>query len=728
MPEVEVSYDSFFDFYGVPSVVDVSTPQKKQKKGDCILCGEEKHFFYNPTNGLFDCKKCSASGNNYSFITQLHKYHLENTPDEKYQELAASRYGINDYILKEAGFAWDPDGNRWLVPYYGSGPCLTNLGAFRPNVGYRIFKGPGMALGLYRPFYRDHFTDNIIITEGEWDQLALHPLLKQASEEWSITSVPGSNVFKPEFVDEFRGKNVYLLYDKDDPGKKGIMKAGKMLTGSAASVNYMAFPDELHFQDCGNPKKPGKDIRDLIVHLDKENLTKKRRRRLHEIVVPTIVENMVEYKQEEKSSGYISTRFSLPEIDNVTNWDDNIGVFKKWLYLTPGNIYAIATCFAVTISPFFPGEPLWLFLVGPPSCGKTTVVESFGTSNMYCDAQSQITAKMLVNGYKVGDGVDISYLPTLHMRTLIIKDYTTVLSLSSHEQDELYGILRDAFDGSFRKRYGNNEERYYDKLKFGMIAGVTKAIHGDCRSSLGERFLKIDYLERDEFDEMHHIKAALDGMEKKEERSKALSRTTLGFLDHLLNNLPDQLPVITSQFEMKMSALAMVVARLRAQVVRRNDESLLYRPDIEIGSRLAVQFKKMAQCLMVVYGKTESDNELYKTIRKLALDSCIPFNAEFARRMYDFPNGISRNDIAYHMQIPPTNVHRTVVDLQQLGLIRSSKVESVGRGRPKELYTLDDSVWNLWKMAMDTDLVGNSLATPNKEIAPTPAPRRRKLL
>lgn len=425
-------------------------------------------------------------------------------------------------------------------------------------------------------------------------------------------------------------------------------------------------------------------------------------------------------------SEYVDPQHILPETDPVHSWDELIGIYRDELYLTPGNEAAIALCVAVTLSPFLPGEPIWLFLIGNPSSGKTTVIEAFGSSNMYCESQSQLHSKMLVSGWKSADGEDASFLPKLKLRTLLIKDYTTVVSMDHRAQEELYGILRDAFDGTFKKQFGNREVRSFDKIKFGMIAGVTKVIHGDARSSLGERFLKVEYLEDDEFDETKHILAAMNSYSRKEERSSRLERSTLGFIDYLVTNLPDKdnLPTVPDEFKMRIVTLALLVSHLRAQVDRRGDDSLLYRPGKEIASRISVQMTKIAQCLMLIFGIKEPDERLYMILRKLSLDSCVPFNVEFAKMLYDNPQGISRADLVTELQLPQTNVHRICNDLLQLRIVQMRKARNgKATGRDKFVYCLHEDIYRLWDEAIaSTEKSAHEIITE-----PIIKPRRKRV-
>lgn len=702
---------NFFEFFDVR--LQAVDGKGSQVSGDCPFCGKTKHFFANPTTGLWDCKKCGREGNPAGFITQLHQFHLETTTDEHYDYLASKRNGVLASTLKEMQFAHDPTSGAWYVPYGVGRKFLNNLGKFYPEVGFRIYKAPEMNLKLYHPFDKK-IGKKVIITEGEWDLAAFRSVQKFACKDYTLVSVPGSNTFKDEYLDEFKGADVILIYDKDDPGRKGIAKAAKKLTPVAKSVLYVKWTEE-EFNDA-NGEVNGKDLRDYLVCKKTEHAANKSKKKpkFSAMFWQDIQSMLALYQPDQNDDGYIEKRFTLPPTQKCESWEQLMGVYRKKLYLTPGNEHSIACCFATALSPFFPGEPVWLFFVGRPSSGKTTVIEAFGDSNMYIDAQSQLSARVLVSGLKTAGGKDISYLPTLKLRTLTVKDFTAILTMGAKEQEELYGILRDAFDGEYKRQFGNNEKRFYKDLKFGIIAGVTKSIHAQNHASLGERFLKIEYLENEEFDEYEHMQSALSGMHDKAARKKILQEYTLGYLDHLANNLPDFLPAVGSKFRYRVSLLALLVARLRAQVERRRDDSLLYRPEWEVASRLACQFEKMAQLLMLVYNLKEPNNLLYLTIRKLALDSCIPFNVEFAKRMFENPMGITRNKLIDELQVPSTNVHRLLTDLQQLGLIRC-KQKKGKVGRPLELYSLSYEVQRLWQKSVEVGFDGKPIPAPVKK-------------
>lgn len=660
---------------------DDAVAKGTQHVTDCPFCNKEGKFYFDRETTLWDCKSCGENGNGLQFMHKYHAMALAETSDSNRKSLLTARPGITLQAVKQAGIAWDNMNDRWLVPYPSTtGSGLNSLGGVDLNRGSRIFKAPGVELQLYDPFSNLQSRSTVYICEGEWDALALYPFL---SQEEAVVAVPGATVFKDSWLELFRGKDVVLLYDNDDAGETGWKKASKKLNGYAKTLRRI---DWKKLESMG---VEAKDIRDIASN------TGSLEGNPQDVLIDIDTGPMAEVVEAVQEGPHY-----LPPVDRIVSWKQLKYKMNQELYLTNSNEACIAVCLATVVSTYVPGEPIWMFLVGPASCGKTTLIEAFGVSNMYCEAQSHLHSKVLVSGWRDGDGEDSSLLPRLKRRTLLIKDFTTVVSMSHAAQDELYGLLRDAFDGTFRKQYGNRVERHYSDIRFGFIAGVTNVIHGDCRSSLGERFLKIHYLDED-FDEERHMMAAMDAFHHKQSRGEALQRTMLGYVHHLIQNIPepDQLPYVNSYMRYRICNLAIMVSYLRAQVERRGDDSLLYRPAREVASRVAVQLKKLCECLMLVMNKTVADEEVYQVLRKVALDSCIPFNVELVNLLNRRPNGMTRGFIANKLQIPSTNVYRLLVDLQQLGVVQVQEQQGE-RGRPNHVYQIHPRVIGVWRDAI----------------------------
>jgi hypothetical protein len=73
-----------------------------------------------------------------------------------------------------------------------------------------------------------------------------------------------------------------------------------------------------------------------------------------------------------------------------------------------------------------PDDPLWMFLVAAPSSGKTEVLRALsGAPDVY--PLSSLTPQTFASGFEKRDG-ETSLLPQLSSKTMVMKDFGTVLS------------------------------------------------------------------------------------------------------------------------------------------------------------------------------------------------------------------------------------------------------------------------------------------------------------
>lgn len=693
---------SLFEFHGVyPEDIG-----NNQLRADCPFCGKEEHFYVNPETFQWDCKGggCLRHGNHLSFLTQLHAFHFEQRTLEKYEELAEQRQ-LPSWVFEDAKFAWDNDNNRWLVPYWGPGDHLANLGAFRPDVGFRIFKTPGLDLQLFNAIPAPKEYSIVSICEGEWDALALYALQWQFQAHGEdklpgkIRAVPGATVFKREWLNIFKGKHVNLYYDYGLAGEKGRRKACALLQDTASSISYLEWPDDVPFDECSGSGKPGKDIRDLWADEGTDTNAK----------LEFIEDNLIDHEIEESVEGTSSALIEHPEVDDIRDWEELKAILYRDLYMIEYTEQAFATCIAACVATQLPDAPIWLFLVGPPSCGKSLLIQAFGTGNIYAEGATKFTSTTLVSGHKGPGGKDVSLLPRLKGRTLFIKDFTAVITMDKGTQEELYGLLRDAYDGELKITYGNDTVRDYRDTTFSLVAGVTKVIYKDNRASLGERFLKLNYIGPN-FDQREHSKAALRRSRNKAEQDKKLQRSVLGYVEHLINNFDiDNLPTISEEMEDRLIDLGLLIAQLRTTVESDKTTGLKYRPVPEMGSRLAVIFSKLATCLAIVYQKDEVDNYIYRLIRRIGLDSVDEFVKDLGTILYKNPEGLPVDELCIALRLPPTTVHGLLHRCIIIGLVIQEKIPNgKGAGKNKHKYRLSDNMTSLWDLSKTPTTVVSS--------------------
>lgn len=646
---------------------------------DCPFCGKEDHFYVNAETGQWDCKVCGKSGNFITFMKEWCEFLHGETDESKFKELADDR-GIPVKELKAAGVAWNPVTDEWLIPNYSDKGTVRVVHRAKP--------------GKY--LYACAFTKPILygldelakakpgcvvwLVEGHWDAIMMRWLLRRAGREGDVVvAVPGATTFHPEWVPWFRGRYIRICHDADQAGDQGQQKCGEMLKGQAKGLAYLSWADTL---------PDGWDLRDQIT-------TGRRAGQRAAEILEEIEELLTPLQRRDPSR----TAKPKPEPGKPkgkgggVGFSDVLGVFHKWVKMDRdfemGLALALGTCLANDV----PGDPLWLYLVGPPGSGKTLILLSLQKSDR-CVFRSSLTPAGLVSGFNTSP--DPSLIPQLDGRCAIFKDGTELLAMHPDARREAYGILRGAFDGHVMKTFGNGVMREYF-VHFNMLIGVTPKIHADNQATMGERFFKYEMKEVYAEDK---IKQAMMNNTKEDRMFDALTDINNRFLDRTLE--PARLPAIPDKFIDKMIALAQLVSILRAEVERNSfaDNEIRYRPSYEVGTRVAKGLAKMSQMLATVYGVPEVDSKVYSIVHRVALDTMIGFHLDIADILMKRRQGLFREEITAACKIPPETLRRRLLDLEQLGVVRKEQAQ---RGHYKagglvpSRFVITEPMADLWE-------------------------------
>jgi hypothetical protein len=151
--------------------------------------------------------------------------------------------------------------------------------------------------------------------------------------------------------------------------------------------------------------------------------------------------------------------------------------FGAWLELPPAEQGPPHECvdmaLATVIANRMDGDPLWVFLVAPPSGGKTEVIRALDEAgDVY--PLSSLTAQTFASGFE-RKGTETSLLPKIDGKTLTMKDFGTVLTMYREKKAEILAQLREIYDGGFIKEFGNGKTFRWSG-KVGLLAGVTPII------------------------------------------------------------------------------------------------------------------------------------------------------------------------------------------------------------------------------------------------------------
>src|SRR5215471_5864777 len=172
-------------------------------------------------------------------------------------------------------------------------------------------------------------------------------------------------------------------------------------------------------------------------------------------------------------------------------------------YLHLDDPWVVDVVLAAVVANALEGDPLWLLVVTPPSTGKTELVQMFNRVP-WCDWLSQITENTFLSGLQRRDACEAapkhSLLfrwtdPSLRngrppVRVMLVQDLTSLITARREKRDEIFGQLREIYDGRLVKRTGMGDDLRWEGY-LGLLGAVTPKYDevAELHSVLGERFV-----------------------------------------------------------------------------------------------------------------------------------------------------------------------------------------------------------------------------------------------
>lgn len=164
------------------------------------------------------------------------------------------------------------------------------------------------------------------------------------------------------------------------------------------------------------------------------------------------------------------------------------------------DLEAVAICLAAAAAHNSLGDPISLFIIGPPGSGKTSININTIWALPNTHIIGNLTPKSLYSSFRgcAAPGL-LQQLPVDkrgHSNGIFLfKDFTTILSKREHDHKEIMGQIREIADGYYSSRAGVGADPVW-KGKVTMFAACTHAIDRawSVRVELGERFLTLRML------------------------------------------------------------------------------------------------------------------------------------------------------------------------------------------------------------------------------------------
>lgn len=609
---------------------------------------------------MWHSKTLGEGGDVHKFLERVCQKNEENFEGAAVQRLAKAR-GLPPGAFKGYGIGFD--GKYFTIPVRDFRGKVVDVRRWIPGLKMQATAGCSLMLFGADKLAQSNQRATVYLCEGEWDAIALNWLLtrvKYPPKDAVVVAVPGSGIFKDSWADYFQERTVHTVYDNDAAGEEGELLARERLTGVAKKVTYTHWMSKL----------PDKfDLRDWITNgANKRKIPNKCWSALQELFDngPRRSDPLDDDPSEQEE---VKSRYTTPAtVEQVYS------VFTRWLSLRSTEMVRVSL--AAVLSQEIPGDPVWLFLVGPPGSAKSEICTAISRDEKVFTVSS-LTPHSLISGAVVRH--DPSLIPKLDGRVLVIKDFTAILALSDNDRAEIFGILRDAYDGYCGKVFGNGISRTYQS-RFTIISGVTPKIYSfaDQNQALGERFLK--YLVGDNlyhYDEDGSISRAMTNVSSEVRMRDEIQDVVQSFLAGARARIAENpLPVLSPTVHARVIALAKYCARLRGTVDRDRyrQEMLTAKPSAEIATRLAKQLTKFAMSLCMVNGTPEAGEEEYDIIRRVATNTIPQRRDDMMYHLYrgtpTAEDAMRTKDLMTISKYPFSTVQRMMDDLAALDVVQ----------------------------------------------------------
>jgi hypothetical protein len=168
--------------------------------------------------------------------------------------------------------------------------------------------------------------------------------------------------------------------------------------------------------------------------------------------------------------------------------------FAKWL----GDDYdldAIHLTLAAAAAIRLDGDPLWAMLVSGPGNAKTETVSALQGAGAYVVSTISSEGALLSGtskGERSSDATGGLLRQIGETGVLVLKDFTSILSLSANARPQVLSALREVYDGRWTRTIGADGGRTLEWIgRIAVVAGVTTAwdtAHAVV-SEMGDRFV-----------------------------------------------------------------------------------------------------------------------------------------------------------------------------------------------------------------------------------------------
>jgi hypothetical protein len=276
------------------------------------------------------------------------------------------------------------------------------------------------------------------------------------------------------------------------------------------------------------------------------------------------------------------------------------------------------------------GDPAWLFVVAPPGAGKTTLSIMGASGLEQVILLSDVSENTFLSGFyghktpglleKIGETkTEGTTHTTSSDLIMLVKDFTTVLSMRREKRGAILSQLREIHDGMFKRDFGTGETKIWCG-RATVIAAVTPMLdrYYSIFTSLGERFLQVRW-HRPDSEEAGEWAIRQQGQETK------IRQQICELVSAIFKNALKEPSRLSPEMEKRIASLAEVVALGRTHVFRNGygNREIEYVPESEANTRISKQLAAIARGIASLNGHASATEEEFGDVVRVAFD-CLP--------------------------------------------------------------------------------------------------------
>lgn len=346
---------------------------------------------------------------------------------------------------------------------------------------------------------------------------------------------------------------------------------------------------------------------------------------------------------------------------------------------------------AAIMAHYYETEPVWLFVEGRSRSGKSSVCVTPMKSLPKTYSLGELSPHTFLSGFtrpnKNGGGSGSgragqhSLLNQLGSSIIfLIKDFTTLMSKRYEVRTEIISQFREIHDGEWSKNTGMGQQLSW-RGKVTVIAATTPAIEREWAilRDLGERFLTVRWNSGADDDSAHHAIAQIGQERKIFKLTEWLVKEAIGVkaIENGANKgeidastLPP-LPVFPSEMERQVIALAQIVAKTRAKVIRNGTPAreILDVPPPELPTSIAKALASIVIGYAALHRRQVEEDDI-KLAVKVALDSIPSVRYHLLQRCPKPPTRVSWNELRELSGFPKATFKWHLDEMAALGLLQ----------------------------------------------------------